>query len=160
MGIGLDLYLIELFKEFCMKQNITSVLYKNIRIRDYNVKIRLACCKLNRHKTMHDFWKKVIYSDECKLEFGMDNCVLTWQRPGKEWTAPCLNPGRGVRVSFMIWGCITYEGVGTLTVVDGNSNAQKYIEVSDNFVWPVIARHCPDDNYVFQDDNAPYIGHA
>jgi hypothetical protein len=44
--------------------------------------------------------------------------------------------------------------VGNLTVVDGNINAQKYIEVSDNFVWPVIARHCPDDNYVFQDDNA------
>ena len=51
-------------------------------------------------------------------------------------------------------GCFTYEGVGNLTVVDGNINAQKYIEVSDNFVWPVIARHCPDDNYVFQDDNA------
>ena len=40
----------------------------------------------------------------------------------------------------MIWGCITYEGVGTLTVVDGNSNAQTYIEVSDNFVWHVIAK--------------------
>jgi hypothetical protein len=55
----------------------------------------------------------------------------------------------------MIWGCITYEGVGTLTVVDGNINAQKYIEVVDNFVWSVIARHFLDDNYVFQDDNAP-----
>jgi hypothetical protein len=66
-----------------------------------------------------------------------------------------LNPGRGVRVSLMIWGCITYEGVGTLTVVDGNINAQKYIEVIDNFVCPVIARHFPDDNYVLQDDNAP-----
>jgi hypothetical protein len=31
-------------------------------------------------------------------------------------------------------GCFTYEGVGNLTVVDGNINAQKYIEVSDNFV--------------------------
>ena len=68
---------------------------------------------------------------------------------------PCLNPGRGVRVSLMIWGCITYEGVGTLTVVDSNINAQKYIEVVDNFVWPVIAHHFPGDNYVFQDDNAP-----
>ena len=58
----------------------------------------------------------------------------------------------------MIWGCITYEGVGTLTVVDGNINAQKYIEVLDNFVWSVIARHFLDDNYVFQDDNAPVHG--
>jgi hypothetical protein len=55
----------------------------------------------------------------------------------------------------MIWGCITYEGVGTLTVDDGNMNAQKYIEVIDNFAWPVIACHFPDDNYVFQDDNGP-----
>ena len=38
---------------------------------------------------------------------------------------------------------------------DSNINAQKYIEVVDNFVLPVIARHFPDDNYVFQDDNAP-----
>jgi hypothetical protein len=59
----------------------------------------------------------------------------------------------------MNWGCITkiymYEGVGTLTVVDGNINAQKYIEVIDNFAWPVIACHFPYNNYVFQDDNAP-----
>ena len=34
-------------------------------------------------------------------------------------------------------------------------NAQKYIEVIDNFVWPIIACHFPDDNYVLQDDNAP-----
>ena len=89
----------------------------------------------------------------------MDNCVLVWRRSGEEWTPQCLNPGRSFRVSLMNWGCITkiymYEGVGTLTVVDGNINAQKYIEVIDNFAWSVIACHFPDDNYVFQDDNAP-----
>jgi hypothetical protein len=51
-----------------------------------------------------------------------------------------LHPGRGDRASLMILGCITYEGVGTLTVVDGNIDAQKYIKVSDNFVWHVIAQ--------------------
>jgi hypothetical protein len=56
----------------------------------------------------------------------MDNRVLIWQRPGQEWIPPCLNPGRSVCISLMIWGCITYEGVGTLTVVDSNINAQKY----------------------------------
>jgi hypothetical protein len=95
---------------------------------------------LNGHKTINDFWKKVIYSEECKVELGIDNCVLTWRRPDKESVAPWLNPGRGDRASLMILGCITYEGVGTLTVVDGNINAQKYIEVSDNFVCHVIAQ--------------------
>ena len=66
-----------------------------------------------------------------------------------------MNPVRGVRVSFKIWGCITYEGVSALTVVDGNSNAQNYIEVIDYFVWPVITRHLPDNKYVFQGDNGP-----
>ena len=33
--------------------------------------------------------------------------------------------------------------------------ANKYIEVIDNFLWVVIARHFPDDNYMFQDYNAP-----
>jgi hypothetical protein len=89
----------------------------------------------------------VICSDEYRVELGKDNRVLIWLRPGEKWTPPCLNPGRGVRVSLMIWGCITYEGVGTLTVVDGNINAQKYIEVIDNFVRSVIARHFPDDKY-------------
>jgi hypothetical protein len=45
--------------------------------------------------------------------------------------------------------------VSALTVVDGNSNAQNYIEVIDYFVWPVITRHLPDNKYVFQGDNGP-----
>lgn len=55
----------------------------------------------------------------------------------------------------MIWGCITFDGVGTVTVLDGNINAQKYINIIDEQLWPVIARHFPRNNYTFQDDNAP-----
>ena len=40
---------------------------------------------------------------------GMDSRVLIWRRSDKEWTPPCLNPGRGVRVSLMIWDCIAFE---------------------------------------------------
>ena len=46
-------------------------------------------------------------------------------RTDKKWTPRCLNSGRGVRVSLMISGCITFEGVGTLTIVDGNINGHK-----------------------------------
>ena len=74
--IGLDLYLIELFKENCMKQNITSVLLKKRQNSRLQCQKRLAWCKLNKHKTVNDFWKKVIYSDECKVELGMNNRVL------------------------------------------------------------------------------------
>lgn len=55
----------------------------------------------------------------------------------------------------MVWGCITHHGVGKLTHVDGNINSDKYIQIIDNNLWSVIARHFPDNNYIFQDDNAP-----
>jgi len=40
-------------------------------------------------------------------------------------------------------------------MVKGNINAQKYIEILDNNIWPLAVRHFPVNDYVFQDDNAP-----
>jgi hypothetical protein len=55
----------------------------------------------------------------------------------------------------MIWGCICWNGVGTLAAVEGNINATKYQEILDEHLWPVIAWHFPGGDYFFQDDNAP-----
>lgn len=55
----------------------------------------------------------------------------------------------------MVWGCVCYDGVGTLTGVEGNINAAKYIDIVDNNLWPVIAAHFTDKPYVYMDDNAP-----
>ena len=46
--------------------------------------------------------------------------------------------------------------VGTLTRVEGNINSDKNIRIVaiDNNLCLVIARHCKDDNYLFQDDNS------
>lgn len=41
----------------------------------------------------------------------------------------------------MFWGCISYYGVGTLTPVVGNLNSEKYINMLNNNLWPVIAQH-------------------
>jgi hypothetical protein len=49
----------------------------------------------------------------------------------------------------------TYQGVRTFTEVEGNINSRKYINILDTYLWPVIARHFPTDEYIFQDDNAP-----
>lgn len=32
-------------------------------------------------------------------------------------------------MNLMIWGCITYEGMGTITIENGNINAAKYIDI-------------------------------
>lgn len=51
-------------------------------------------------------------------------------------------------MSLKIWGCITYEGLGTITIV----NVPKYLDIIENNVWPIIARHFPNNDYIYQDD--------
>ncbi len=91
------------------------------------------------HLTTH--WKRVIFSDECKVELGNNNRVYIWRKPGEEWLPQCVCPPSQVKVSLMVWACITWNGVGTLTVVNGNINVQKYIDTLDSELWPVIAAH-------------------
>ena len=45
---------------------------KVIRICAKNVKKHLDLCKLNRYKIVTDHWKRVIFSDEYKVEVGME----------------------------------------------------------------------------------------
>ena len=46
-------------------------------------------------------------------------------------------------------------GVGTLTKVEGNTNADKYISIREDIIWSVIVRHFAGNDFIFQDDNAP-----
>lgn len=66
----------------------------------------------------------------------------------------CLSQPPTPKFSLMVWGCINFYGVGTITVVDGNINAQRYIGILEAHLQPVV-QHFPEDNYIYQDDNAP-----
>ena len=55
----------------------------------------------------------------------------------------------------MIWGCICYDGVGTLTAVEGNINSAKYIDILDKNLWPVVVGYFEGKEYLFMDDNSP-----
>lgn len=59
----------------------------------------------------------------------------------------------------MVWRCISWHGVGTITAVNGNINAEKYQQILNDNLWPVIAQHFPNQQYNSQDDNAP-VHHA
>jgi hypothetical protein len=50
----------------------------------------------------------------------------------------------------MFWGCISHHGVGTLTLVDGNINTEKYISILDEFMACNRSALC-----IFQEDNTP-----
>lgn len=71
---------------------------------------------------------------------------IWWGRRARK-TKPCYE--------VMVCGCLTSLGVGNISAVDGNINANKYQQILDANLRPVLARHFPTGNYVFQDDNAP-----
>ena len=61
----------------------------------------------------------------------------------------------------MIWGCICYDGVGTLAAVERNINSSKYIDILDKNLWPVVVWYFEGKEYMFMDDNAPvHRGHT
>lgn len=99
-----------------------------------------------------DIGKNVIFSDKSKVEIGTDRRVYIWRKTGEEWEPGCTDPPPGQQLSVVIWGCITYNGTGTLCFVEGKINAEKYINIIDTTLWPVIARHFPQNDNVFQDD--------
>ena len=129
---------------------------KRVVVRDVNRKKRLSWCREKRKLTVDNYWKKVIFSDESKIVIGRDSRVYVWRKRDEGWRPDLVGPRQSKPCyEVMIWGCISWYGVGTITAVTGNINAEKYQTILDNNLWPVIARHFPDENYIFQDDNAP-----
>lgn len=49
--------------------------------------------------------------------------VCELREAGEQWEPYCIAPSAGRPLDLMICGCITYSGVGTLFVEDGNKNA-------------------------------------
>ena len=75
-----------------------------------------------------DDWKRVIFSDETKINiWGSDGCKFYWSRPGDVLQAHHLDltvkHGGG---SLMMWGCITYAGIGYGCHIEETMNADVY----------------------------------
>ena len=87
---------------------------------------------------------------------GNNNKSHVWRKPDKrlylrpESLGEFGDKKRTCRVSVMFWGCISYHGVGTLTLVDGNINTEK-----DNSIMDDNLQHFGNRPWIFQEDNAP-----
>ncbi|SYW78718.1 uncharacterized protein UHO2_02730 [Ustilago hordei] len=60
----------------------------------------------------------------------------------------------------MIWGCMTWAGLGLMVYIDDKLNSEHYIELLEEAVpgsilkWKNIQRIPPRDKLIFQQDNA------
>jgi len=76
------------------------------------------------------------------VDVGVDNHVFVWRKVGEEWSPQCVAcPPHFKLISVMIWGCITFAGVGNVDFVDRNINAKRCTDILQDNFWPVIAIH-------------------
>ncbi len=72
-------------------------------------------------------WKSVLWSDESQF-------VL---RAKEEGDLPaCYQHSVQKPASLMVWGCITAYGMGSLHVLEGTLNAERYIKVLEQHMLP------------------------
>lgn len=128
---------------------------KKVVVSAANRKKRLAWCREKRRWSVVGRWDKVIFSDESQVVIGNDKRVYVWRKSGEGYRPDLVSSNKQKTLKVMIWGCICWHGVGTLARVNGNINAEKYEEILEDNLWPVIARHFQNNSYLFQDDNAP-----
>jgi len=82
-------------------------------------------------------WKKVIWSDETKINcLGSDGRKYVWKEGGESLSDRLVEGtvkfGGG---NLMMWGCMSWEGVGYATKIDGKMDADLYTEIlADEFM--------------------------
>ena len=102
------------------KPKKTPLLLK--RQRDSRLKL------LRQHKEKENlFWKRVLWTDETKIElFSHNHRNHEWRKDGEDYSpktrVPTVKFGSG---SIMIWECFSAKCVGKISVIDGKMNAQK-----------------------------------
>jgi len=76
-------------------------------------------------------WKSVLWSDESKFDIlvGNHGRHVLWAK-GKRDLPACYQRSVQKPASLMLWGCISAYGMGSLHVLEGTMNAERYIKVS------------------------------
>lgn len=121
-------------------------------------KARFQWAKAHQHWTVDD-WKRVIFSDETKINLwnsdGIQYCLRKKDTPLQPFhVKQTVKHGGG---SMMFWGCMTYKGLGYgCQIYDGNMNAEDYIQILDKTFKDSLTHYeYRALDIIFQHDNDP-----
>ncbi|GFT75417.1 transposable element Tcb1 transposase [Trichonephila clavipes] len=82
--------------------------------------------------------------------------VYVWRTPKEAFTPECIMPtvkhGGG---SLMVWGAISWRGLGSLVTLHGKVKAAHYVNILEDQVHPFVQTSFPGECPLYQDDNAP-----
>jgi transposase len=98
-------------------------------LKDSHKEARLHFAKAHKHwKAKH--WERVMFTDECNIELGLDGRVYwIWRRADESLTSNCLKPTfKSGRTSVGIWSSIFKNMKGPLILIEGRMTGQQYVE--------------------------------
>ena len=120
-------------------------------------KVHLDFAYAHKDWTIED-WKKVIWFDETKINcLGSDGWKWVWKKQGEglsdRLVQGTLKFGGG---SLMLWGCMTWEGVGFATKINGRMDDDLYLQILKDELQQTMQYYGfnPPDT-IFQQDNDP-----
>ncbi len=92
------------------------------------------------------FFKSVLWSDESNFDILVGNHGCHVLRAKEEGDRPVSHQCSVQKpASLMVWGCISAYGLGSLPVLEGTMNAERYIKVLEQHMLPP-----PPDNVYFR----------
>ncbi len=115
---------------------------------------RILCAKAHLKWTVSK-WKSVLWSDESKFDILVGNHGCRVLRAKEEGDLPACHQRSVLKpATLMVWGCISAYGMGSLHVLEGTMNAERYIKVLEQHMLPSRWRLFQGRSCVFQQDNA------
>ncbi|GFU74380.1 transposable element Tcb1 transposase [Trichonephila clavipes] len=117
---------------------------------------RRQWCRTHRQWTPQQ-WQQVIWSDESTFTlFQTTGRVYVWRTPKEAFALECIvltvKHGGG---SLMVWGAISWRGLGPLVTLHGKVKAAHYVNILGDQVHPFVQTSFPGECPLYQDDNAP-----
>ena len=112
---------------------------------------------VNRAYLQRRPWRDVVFSDESRFCVShSDGRVRVYRRAGERYRNNCVvQRDRFGGPSVMVWAAINADFRSPLVVLDGNLNAQRYINaILRPHLLPLLQQHGGVARFVFQQDNA------
>ena len=101
-------------------------------------------------------WTCIVFSDESKINLiGSDGRDWCHRGPHKAFRPDLVNPTEKYGgASVMVWGCVTWMGVGRLHRIEGKMNAQMYCEIlEEDLLGSLDDQFLGPGDIIFQQDN-------
>jgi hypothetical protein len=120
---------------------------------------RVKFARKHQHWTVDD-WKKVIWSDEVKINiYGSDGQRYIWKKEGEDFRDEDVQEtkkfGGG---KIMVWGCMGWDGPGILCEVEGIMDSVQYVEILEDSLLGSLEKLglSPADIYFQQDGDGKH----